>query len=184
LLGDKVYLFQTRINAKMGRLGEGYPWHTDFANWINDGVQRGSINDMITVSVLLTESTPENGALQVAPGSHRHGVGDLFFDTESVGYQSYNAPESYVSKVLSETDPVFIEGQPGDIVLFAPEIMHGSEENHSDVDRMYLMFIYNRSDNLPIASEVKREHMTPYVNYDYEGDLHEVADNAILGSSE
>ena len=139
---------------------------------------------MITVSVLLTESTPENGALQVAPGSHRHGVGDLFFDTESVGYQSYNAPESYVSKVLSETDPVFIEGQPGDIVLFAPEIMHGSEENHSDVDRMYLMFIYNRSDNLPIASEVKREHMTPYVNYDYEGDLHEVADNAILGSSE
>lgn len=66
-LGDRFYLFQTRINAKMGRLGEGYPWHTDFANWINDGVQRGSINDMITVSILLTDSTPENGGLQVLP---------------------------------------------------------------------------------------------------------------------
>ena len=53
MLGEQIYLFQTRINAKMGRLGEGYPWHTDFANWINDGVQRGSINDMITVSILL-----------------------------------------------------------------------------------------------------------------------------------
>jgi len=182
VLGDRVYLFQTRINAKMGRLGEGYPWHTDFANWINDGVQHGSINDMITISVLLTESTPENGALQVVPGSHRHGVGDLYFDTESVGYQSYNAPESYVHKVLSDTDPVYIEGQPGDIVLFAPEIMHGSEENHSDVDRMYLMLIYNRSDNLPVASEVKREHLTPYVNYTYQGDLIKVADDAILSS--
>tara|TARA_B100000686_G_C16482692_1_gene807932 strand:+ start:75 stop:887 length:813 start_codon:yes stop_codon:yes gene_type:complete len=180
LLGDRVYLFQTRINAKMGHLGEGYPWHTDFANWINDGIQRGSINDMITISVLLTDSTRENGALQVVPGSHRHGVGDLFYDTGSVGYQSYNATESYVQKVLSETDPIFIEGHPGDIVLFAPEIMHGSEENHSNVDRMYLMLIYNRSDNLPVLSEVKREHMTPYVNYAYQGDLKQVADDAIL----
>lgn len=180
MLGEQIYLFQTRINAKMGRLGEGYPWHTDFANWINDGVRRGSINDMITVSILLTESTPENGALQVVPGSHRHGVGDLYFDTESVGYQSYNAPEAYVERVLSETAPVFIEGKPGDIVLFAPEIMHGSEENHSDINRMYLMFIYNRSDNLPVASEVKREHMTPYVNYAYERDLTELTDDAIV----
>lgn len=180
MLGDHIYLFQTRINAKMGLYGEGYPWHTDFANWINDGVPRGSINDMISVSILLTESTPENGALQVVPGSHRHGVGDLFFDTRSVGYQSYNAPEAYVKKVLSETAPVFIEGKPGDIVLFAPEIMHGSEENHSDLDRMYLMFIYNRSDNLPVASEVKREHMTPYVNYAYEGDITELTDDAIV----
>ena len=180
MLGEQIYLFQTRINAKMGRLGEGYPWHTDFANWINDGVQRGSINDMITVSILLTESTPENGALQVVPGSHRHGIGDLYFDSESVGYQSYNAPEAYVERVLSETAPEFIEGKPGDIVLFAPEIMHGSQANHSDIDRMYLMFIYNRSDNLPVASEVKRDHMTPYVNYAYLGDLTELTDDAIL----
>ena len=73
-----------------------------------------------------------------------------------------------MERVLSETAPVFIEGKPGDIVLFAPEIMHGSEENHSDIDCMYLMFIYNRSDNLPVASEVEREHLMPYVNYAYE----------------
>ena len=96
-----------------------------------------------------------------------------------VGYQSYNAPEAYVQEMLAKRSPVFIEGKPGDIVLFAPEIMHGSEENRSDVDRMYLMFIYNRSDNLPVASELKREHMTPYVNYPYKGDLAEVADDAI-----
>jgi len=180
MLDEQIYLFQTRINAKMGRLGEGYPWHTDFANWINDGVWRGSINDMITVSILLTESTPENGALQVVPGSHRHGVGDLYFDTESVGYQSYNGLEAYVERVLSETAPVFIEGKPGDIVLFAPEIMHGSEENHSDIDRMYLLFIYNRSDNLPVVSEVEHVHLTPYVNYAYERDLTELTDDAIV----
>jgi ectoine hydroxylase len=181
MLGEQIYLFQTRINAKMKGLGEGYPWHTDFANWINDGVPRGSINDMITMSVLLTESSPENGALQVVPGSHQQGVGDLFFDSKSVGYQSYNAPEAYVKKVLSETVPVFIEGKPGDIVLFAPEIMHGSEENRSDLDRMYLMFIYNRSDNLPVEAEIKRKHMTPYINYAYEGDLTELTDDAIVG---
>ena len=77
-LGDHVYLFQTRINAKMGHVGEGYPWHTDFANWINDGIQRGSINDMITVSVLLTDSTPANGGLQgrsgIAPPRCRRAV--------------------------------------------------------------------------------------------------------------
>ena len=85
-----------------------------------------------------------------------------------------------MERVLSETVPEFIEGKPGDIVLFAPEIMHGSQANHSDIDRMYLMFIYNRSDNLPVASEVKRDHMTPYVNYAYLGDLTELTDDAIL----
>ena len=183
LLGGRVYLFQTRVNAKMGRVGEGYPWHTDFANWINDGIRRGSVNDMITICVLLTESTPENGAMRVLPGSHRHGVGELFFDTASVGYQSFNAPEAYVKEMLAETSPEFIEGKPGDVVLFAPEIMHGSGENHSDRDRLYLMFIYNRSDNLPVESEIKREHMTPYVNYPYREDLAELSDDAITAGS-
>ncbi len=183
LLGDRVYLFQTRVNAKMGRVGEGYPWHTDFANWINDGVRRGSVDDMITVCVLLTESTPENGAMRVLPGSHRHGVGELFFDTESVGYRSYNAPEAYVKKILAETPPVFVEGTPGDAVLFAPEIMHGSEENRSDRDRLYLMFIYNRPDNLPVESQVRREHMTPYVNYPYREDLAALSDDAVMAAA-
>ena len=65
------------------------------------------------------------------------------------------------------------------MVLFAPELMHGSEENRSDRDRLYLMFIYNRSDNLPVESEIRREHVTPYVNYPYRGDLVELADDAI-----
>lgn len=179
LLGERVYLFQTRVNAKMGRVGEGYPWHTDFANWVNDGIRRGSTGDMVTVGVLLTESTPANGAMRVLPGSHRHGVGEWFFDSGSVGYRSYNAPAAYVERMLAETPPAFVEGGPGDMVLFAPELMHGSGENRSDRDRLYLMFIYNRSDNLPVESEIRREHVTPYVNYPYRGDLVELADDAI-----
>ena len=112
MLDEQIYLFQTRINAKMGRLGEGYPWHTDFANWINDGVQRGSINDMITVSILLTESTPENGALQVVPGSHRHGVGDLYFDTESVGYQSTMHPRHTWRECCQKRHPCSSKASP------------------------------------------------------------------------
>ena len=69
------------------------------------------------------------------------------------------------------------------MVLFAPEIMHGSGENHSDRDRLYLMFIYNRSDNLPVESEIKRKHMTPYVNYPYREDLAELSDDAITACS-
>ena len=41
------------------------------------------------------------------------------------------------------------------------------------------MFVYNRSDNQPVASGIKREHMTPYVNYAYAGDLSELRDDAI-----
>jgi ectoine hydroxylase len=182
ILGDRVYLFQTRINAKMGRVGDRYPWHTDYANWVNDGIRRGGLHDMITVGIMLTSQTPSNGALQVVPGSHRRGVGDLFFDPVSVGYQSYNAPEAYVREVLAETPPVMVTGEPGDVALFAPEIMHGSEPNPTPDDRLYLMFIYNRSDNLPVDAPTNRRHMTPYVNYRYAGDLTLVDDGAVLAT--
>lgn len=180
MLGPDVYLLQARINSKTARGGEYYQWHTDYAHWVNNGIPKGTVNDIMSILVMLTPSTSENGCLQVIPGSHRHGAGKMEFDTGSTSYQTFRATDIYIAELLAESPPVDIVGEPGTIVLFAPAIMHGSQENWSTDERHYLFYVYNRTDNQPVEGKRTREHQTPYINSPFTGILEAVPDDAIV----
>ena len=184
MLGPDLYLLQARINSKTAHGGEYYQWHTDYAHWINDGIPKGTVHEIMSILVMLTPSTPENGCLQVIPASHRQGAGEMEFDTASTSYQTFKATDSYVEQLLAESPPVNIVGEPGTVVLFAPEIMHGSQENWSTDERLYLFYVYNRADNQPVEKMRRREHQTPYINAPFTGVLIEVADDAIVAHAD
>src|SRR5690606_35657351 len=72
LMGDEVYLHQTRLNYKPGFHGKEFYWHSDFETWhVEDGMP---LPRALSISVSLTDNTPHNGPLLVMPGSHKHYV--------------------------------------------------------------------------------------------------------------
>src|SRR3546814_9792914 len=69
LLGDRVYIHQSRLNYKPGFKGKEFYWHSDFETWhVEDGMPRMRA---LSMSVLLAENTPHNGPLMLTPGSHQ-----------------------------------------------------------------------------------------------------------------
>lgn len=72
LLGDDVYVHQSRINFKPAFEGKPFPWHSDFETWHQeDGMPRMRA---LSASILLTDNTEHNGPLMIVPGSHRRFV--------------------------------------------------------------------------------------------------------------
>jgi len=104
-----------------------------FVSWHQDGTYWGlSSPDVITAWVALTPSIPENGCMEVVPGTQLRQVEhvDTFAETNLLSRGQEIAvevrPEDKVSVVLA----------PGQMSLHHVLIFHGSEANHSDTRRV------------------------------------------------
>ncbi|MFT7670428.1 MAG: ectoine hydroxylase [Planctomycetota bacterium] len=158
LLGEDVYVHQSRINYQRGitkrsRGGSGFLWHQDFEQWHSeDGMPRMRA---VSMAVLLEPARPTNGALMVMPGSHRHMVQALGDPLESECYAKgalSRGPEIPVDIVRSLADEHGIEhcrGEAGDVVLFDCNTMHGSHTNISPWGRAMFFAVYNAVSNTP-----------------------------------
>jgi Phytanoyl-CoA dioxygenase (PhyH) len=38
IMGDDIYLYQSRLNYKRARTGDVFQWHQDYQSWLMDGV--------------------------------------------------------------------------------------------------------------------------------------------------
>ena len=69
LLGNKIYVHQSRLNPKVAFEGEVWTWHQDFATWNDrDGLVEPRA---MMVAVFLDDATDVNAPLMIIPGSHR-----------------------------------------------------------------------------------------------------------------
>src|SRR3546814_7862163 len=69
LLGDVLYVHQSRLNDKPGFVGKEFYWHSDFETWhVEDGMPQMRA---LSMSILLAPNTVLNGPLMIIPGSHR-----------------------------------------------------------------------------------------------------------------
>ena len=173
LIGEDVYIHQSRINFQRGRSersrgGSGFLWHQDFEQWhAEDGMPRMRA---VSVAILLERAVPANGALMVMPGTHRNMV------------QAYGAPadaERYAQGALSRGPELpadvfrgladrhgieYCRGEPGDVVLFDCNTVHGSHTNISPWGRCMFFAVYNAVSNTPAArpfagAEPRPEHI-------------------------
>jgi ectoine hydroxylase len=151
LLGDEVYIHQSRLNYKPGFFGKEFYWHSDFETWhIEDGMPRMRA---LSMSLALTENTPYNGPLMVIPGSHRHYarcVGETPDDhyKQSLRKQEYGVPDpGSLQKLYEEGGIVAPTGSAGKLVLFDCNLMHGSNSNISPLPRSNVFLVYNAVDN-------------------------------------
>jgi ectoine hydroxylase len=151
LLGDDVYIHQSRLNYKPGFFGKEFYWHSDFETWhIEDGMPRMRA---LSMSIALTPNTEYNGPLLLIPGSHRsyvRCVGETPDDhyKQSLRKQEYGVPDpKSLQRLFEDGGIASAPGPAGKIVLFDCNTMHGSNSNISPLPRSNVFLVYNAVSN-------------------------------------
>jgi ectoine hydroxylase len=155
LLGEPVYIHQSRVNFKAAFEGKAFPWHSDFETWhVEDGMPRMRA---LSASILLTTNTEHNGPLLVIPGSHRRYVrcvGETPPEhfRQSLRKQAYGVPDPEALAVLARDGGyASCTGPAGTVVLFDSNLMHGSAGNITSLPRHNVFVVYNAQSNRLVA---------------------------------
>ena len=150
LLGDDVYIHQSRLNYKPGFQGKEFYWHSDFETWhVEDGMPRMRA---LSMSVLLTENTPANGPTMFMPGSHKRYaacVGETPDDhyKQSLKKQEYGVPDEASLADLASSGIEMPTGPAGTVVIFDCNVMHGSNSNITPMPRSNAFLVFNAVSN-------------------------------------
>lgn len=168
LLGDEPYHYHSKMIMKEARTGGAWAWHQDYGYWYENGVL---FPDLCSVFIAVDAATRENGCLQVLEGSQRMGrVSHLH-----VGDQTGADPER-VAAATASLPLVHCEMDPGDVLFFHPNLLHRSDQNHSERDRWALICCYNAKANSPYK-EGRHPGYTPLIRVEEDAVLN-------LGASE
>jgi len=126
VLGPDLLCWGAQFFAKNARDPSYVTWHQDGTYW---GL---STPDVVTAWVALTPSTPENGCMQVVPGTHRERVEHV--DTFPESNLLSRGQEIRIEVRQEEVVPVIL--RPGQMSLHHVLIFHGSEPNKADHRRV------------------------------------------------
>jgi non-haem Fe2+, alpha-ketoglutarate-dependent halogenase len=127
LIGPNILCWGTSFFIKEARNPSFVSWHQDSTYW---GLEPP---DIVTAWVAISESTLENGAMRVIPGSH---IG------EQKAHRDTFAPDNLLSR--GQEIAVDVDGstavdlvlQPGEMSLHHVRLIHGSEPNPSERRRI------------------------------------------------
>ena len=137
LLGDTVILRHSHFFVKLPGDGKRVSWHQDSSYW---PLSRSKV---VSAWLAIDDSTIENGAMQVIPGSHK-AAQIAFHDSE---------PEenNVLSQTVRDADrygdvPVSLVLKAGEMSLHSDWTLHGSDVNHSEQRRCGLAMRFLSSD--------------------------------------
>jgi hypothetical protein len=166
ILGSGVYVHQFKINAKQAMGGEVWEWHQDYIFWRNeDGMPAARV---VNVVVFLDEVTEFNGPLLFIPRTHHLGVIDTGArqdaeDPDAPAWASnvaaaltYSIGREILEPLVQEHGIVAPKGAAGSVLLFHPDIVHGSAPNMSPRDRSLALITYNSVENVPVPGPSPR----------------------------
>jgi ectoine hydroxylase len=156
LLDSDVYVYQFKINMKRAFKGDMWQWHQDFSYWHHeDGMPAPQA---LTTVVFIDRADVTNGPLLLIPGSHRSGLipversGLAASDTRRWASNftagvDYTVPNQVVAGLARRYGITAAMGEPGTVLFFAPNVVHGSPQNMSPFDRTMLFTTYNSVNN-------------------------------------
>lgn len=147
-IGPNIALFASHYIAKPPRDGQPVLWHQDGAFWPLEPMK------VVTVWLAVDESTPENGCLQVIPGSHLLQLQEMRRSTEKANVLSAEIPIE--SGAFDEGRAVDIVLAPGDVEIHHPNIVHGSHANTSSHWRRGLTIRY-----IPTSTRIVHDGQWP-----------------------
>ncbi|MGW0532201.1 phytanoyl-CoA dioxygenase family protein [Streptomyces sp. NPDC003032] len=163
LMSDHLYVYQFKINAKPAFGGDKWAWHQDFLAWkLADNLLEPR---QVNVGLFLDEVTEFNGPLIFLPGSHRSGLLRDFRNASTRSSQHLDPDDialrpAQMSDLVDRHGMVSPKGPAGSVILFDPEIVHGSAPNMSPFPRRLLIATYNDVTNVPVPLGEPRP---PYV---------------------
>lgn len=149
ILGPNIVLWESDWAVKRAGTGDYVPWHQDSPYW------NLSTDDVVTVWIAMEDVTPENGAMEVVPGSHAQGrigevdaVGNLY-GAYADGQRTTDENCLFPFAHLTEDDgrgaiPVTLKA--GEYSIHHVNLVHGGGPNGSDKDRIGLGLRYMTAD--------------------------------------
>lgn len=164
LLRSDVYVHQFKINAKAALGGDRWEWHQDYIFWRNeDGMPA---NRVVNVAVYLDDVTEFNGPILLLEGSHHEGVIEPRAVAVS-GWESHlSASLTYaldaetVKRLVGRWSMRAAKGPAGTVLMFDPNLVHGSSPNMSPFDRAIAMVTFNSTENvLPLQTNPRPEFL-------------------------
>lgn len=165
ILGLNVYLYLAKINFKNKSEDSIWPFHRDFPFWYHfDNVR---FNNMVNVVLFLDDVEEGTGELMLIPRSHNE-----FLIRES---ENYEVPMSIDGSASSDLLFSFKEqeinyfrnkygvynavGLKGYILVFDPNIIHGSSNSILDISRKIMILTFNRCEIKPVIPSERPEFL-------------------------
>lgn len=130
LIGPDLLLFRSTLMLKPAFHGSVHGLHQDSAYWPMEPPT------LVTVSIALTDATPENGCFKVIPGSHQWGM------------QEWGLIARDQDAALTDRKDICQDGQmdvplsAGNALCFHSLMVHGSGPNRSPRPRYTALFAY------------------------------------------
>lgn len=163
LLGDKIYVHQSRAHLEPAFRGRELYWHSDFETWhTEDGMPRPRA---VSCSVLLTDHQPGSSPLLTIVGSHKWYVPCVgripkSHREESLRCEETGTPdEASLIELTVRGSIAQCLGPAGTVVFFDSNLMHGSSSNITPYPRRSLFVVYNAVSNAleePFAAPTRR----------------------------
>lgn len=148
LVGPAARLYGSKLNLKAPGFGSPVEWHQDWAFYPHTN------DDILAVGVMLDDTTVENGAMLVLPGSHKGPTHD-HHDNEGYFCGAMDPDTSGVDF----SKAVACEGPAGSCSFHHVRAIHGSAQNTSSRPRGLLLYEVAAADAFPLMG------MAAYGNY-------------------
>src|SRR5271170_5411302 len=127
LFGEDVYVHQFKLNAKAAFEGDVWQWHQDYGTWArDDGMPEPRA---MNIAVFIDEVMAINGPLMLVPKSHTAGTLHATHDRQTTSYPLWTLDEATVTRLVAEGGIVAPTGQPGSVLMFHGNLVHGSAPN-------------------------------------------------------
>ncbi len=135
LLGSDFFLWGSNFFIKPPRSLATVGWHQDAYYWPLDP------HESLTVWLAFDDSTVENGAMTVVPGSHRAGLLKHIRARETDSVLMLECERGQ----FREDTAVPVTLQAGEVSIHDDKLVHGSPANPSDTRRAGLTIRYSRT---------------------------------------
>lgn len=136
LLGPDVKFYQSKLNFKWAQGGTEVKWHQDCPFFPHTNAA------MLTAGLYMNDCGPEQGPLQVIPGSHEGPLYDHY--DENGGWRGALSDED--AAALPTDTAEMLCGPAGSLTIHNYRTVHGSEPNRSDQGRPLLLNVLSAAD--------------------------------------
>lgn len=137
--GSGTRFHHSKINSKLPHTATQVKWHQDFL------FTPHSNDDLITALLMVSDVTPENGPLNVIPGSHKGPLWSHWHNDRFTGAVS----DSVVTEHCQE--PVACFGPAGSVCFMHTRLLHASSPNETELPRTLFISVYAAEDALPFG---------------------------------
>ena len=139
LIGPNVKFHHAKINSKLPGAATQVKWHQDFP------FTPHSNDDLITALIFVDDVTPENGPLEVLPGSHKGPLYELWHDDRFTGAVDPRTESEMLARAQQCTGPA------GSVCFMHTRLLHGSAPNRSQQARTLFICVYSAEDAIPLS---------------------------------